>query len=102
MAAAEQEGAINTQAEHLASKYVGTGHANTTRFDWACHVKRDTNASIVANHSMASYQAIGMNESIGRVKYQMKQNMLMPCGIPPAESSNEDREIMGNGNGAAR
>ena len=36
----EQEGSINTQAEHLASKYVGTGRANTTRFEWACHVKR--------------------------------------------------------------
>jgi hypothetical protein len=40
---------------------------------------------------MASYQAIGVNESIGRVKYQMKQSMLMPCGVPPPDADGEDQ-----------
>jgi splicing factor 3B subunit 5 len=86
MAATQQDKFdVNTQNEHLASKYVGTGHANTTRFEWASTIKRDTSAAIVANHSLAAYQALAMNESIGRVKYQQKQSMLMPCGIPPVE-----------------
>ena len=81
---------VATQADHLTSKYVGTGHPNTTRFEWACNVKRDTSAAVVATHSMASYQAVGMNQSIGRVKYQMKQDMLMPCGVAPAHNDGPD------------
>lgn len=98
---ASQEGLrVATQGDHLTSKYVGTGHPNTTRFEWACNVKRDTSALVVANHSMASYQAIGMNQSIGRVKYQMKQDMLMPCGVAPAQEEGLDATGM-NGNGPA-
>lgn len=98
---ASQDGLrVATQADHLTSKYVGTGHPNTTRFEWACNVKRDTSASVVANHSMASYQAIGMNQSIGRVKYQMKEDMLMPCGVAPADEDGPG--VTGvNGNGTA-
>jgi splicing factor 3B subunit 5 len=91
---------VNTQGEYLASKYVGTGHADTSRFEWAVNVKRDTSASIVANHSLAAYQAIGQNESVGRVKYQMKQSMMMPCGIAPEEEDREAR-LEGTGNGHA-
>ena len=25
---------IHSQLEHLQSKYIGTGHADTTKFDW--------------------------------------------------------------------
>ena len=51
----EQEGLrVATQADHLTSKYVGTGHPNTTRFEWACNVKRDTSAAVVATHSRAA------------------------------------------------
>ena len=80
---------VNTQNELLASKYVGTGHADTTRFEWNANIKRDTYASFVGHHHLASYQAIGENESIGRVKYTFKQSMLMPCGIPPEREDDE-------------
>ncbi|KAL6769513.1 hypothetical protein ACKKBG_A31325 [Auxenochlorella protothecoides x Auxenochlorella symbiontica] len=74
---------INSQLEHLQSKYVGTGHADTTRFEWNLNIKRDTYASLVGHHSLATYHAIAENESIGRVKYNFVQNMLFPCGLPP-------------------
>jgi len=80
---------VNTQNDHVAAKYVGTGHADTNKFEWALNIKRDTNASIIAQHSLAAHQAIGQNESIGRVKYSMKQAMLMPCGVAP-EVQDED------------
>ena len=80
---------MNTQSEHLASKYVGTGHADTNRFEWVANIKRDTYASIISNHSLATYQSVGEHESIGRVKYMMKESMLMPCGVPP-EREDED------------
>ena len=39
---------IHSQLEHLQSKYIGTGHADTTKYDWAVNQHRD---------SLASYQA---------------------------------------------
>lgn len=80
---------INAQNEHLAAKYVGTGHADTNRFEWNVNIKRDTYASMIGHHSLSAYQAIGENESIGRIKYNLKQSMLMPCGLPP-EREDED------------
>lgn len=80
---------VNTQNELLAAKTVGTGHPDTSRFEWNVNIKRDTYASFVGHHSLASYQAIGENESIGRIKYNFKQMMLMPCG-PPPEREEED------------
>ena len=53
------------------------------------NIKRDTYASFIGHHSLAAYQAIGENESIGRIKYNFKQSMLMPCGLPP-EREDED------------
>ena len=38
---------IHSQLEHLQSKYIGTGHADTTKYDWAVNQHRD---------SLASYQ----------------------------------------------
>ena len=80
---------VNTQAEHLAAKYVGTGHPDTNRFEWNINIKRDTYASFIGHHSLSAYQAIAENESVGRVKYNFKQAMLMPCGLPP-EREDED------------
>lgn len=67
----------------LHRRYVGTGHADITRFDWASNIKRDTYASLVGHHSLSAYHAIAENESVGRVKYAFMQNMLLPCGLPP-------------------
>ncbi|KAK2633253.1 hypothetical protein EUGRSUZ_L00218 [Eucalyptus grandis] len=33
---------INSQLEHLQVKYVGTGHADLNRFEWAVNIQRDS------------------------------------------------------------
>lgn len=80
---------INAQLEHLQSKYVGTGHADTTRFEWNVNIKRDTYASFYGHNTLAAYHAVAENESIGRVKYNFLQNMLLPCGLPPEKEEDE-------------
>lgn len=77
---------INSQIEHLQAKYVGTGHADITRFEWALNIHRDSYASYIGHHSMLSYFAVVQNESIGRVRYEFLQKMLLPCGLPPQGS----------------
>ena len=51
---------INSQLELLQSKYVGTGHP-------------DTSASFIGHYPILSYHAVAENESIGRIKYGFKQ-----------------------------
>ena len=75
--------------EHLQSKYVGTGHPDINRFEWNVNIKRDTYASFIGHHSLAAYHAIAENESIGRVKYNFQQNMLLPCGLPPLKPEDD-------------
>ncbi len=64
---------INSQLEHLQSKYIGTGHADLTRFEWAVNIHRDSYASYVGHHPMLAYFAIAENEAIGRVRYNFLQ-----------------------------
>ena len=64
---------INSQLEHLQSKYIGTGHADLTRFEWAVNIHRDSYASYVGHHPMLAYFAIAENEAVGRVRYNFLQ-----------------------------
>ena len=80
---------IMAQLEHLQSKYVGTGHSDTTRHEWITNQHRDSYASYIAHHSMLHYFAIAENESVGRMRYKLLQRMVVPCG-PPPKSETED------------
>ncbi|KAK8488134.1 hypothetical protein V6N13_138591 [Hibiscus sabdariffa] len=74
---------INSQLEHLQAKYVGTGHADLNRFEWAVNIQRDSYASYIGHYPMLGYFAVAENESIGRERYNFMQKMLLPCGLPP-------------------
>lgn len=76
---------INSQLEHLQMKYVGTGHADASKFEWAVNMHRDSNASYIGHNGMLAYFACAENESVGRVQYNLMQKMLAPCGTPPAK-----------------
>ncbi|KNZ76376.1 putative splicing factor 3B subunit 5, partial [Termitomyces sp. J132] len=74
----------NTQLEHLHARYTGTGQwLNFFQSDWITHQHRDTLASIVSHPTLTSYLAIADGEAIGRVKFEMTERMLQPCGPPP-------------------
>ena len=68
MASAADRFNINSQLEHLQSRYVGTGHADTNRFEWAVNIHRDSYAAYVGRPTMLQYFAVAENESIGRVR----------------------------------
>ncbi|KAK6929763.1 Splicing factor 3B subunit 5/RDS3 complex subunit 10 [Dillenia turbinata] len=74
---------INSQLEHLQAKYVGTGHADLNRFEWAVNIQRDSYASYIGHCPILAYFAVAENESIGRERYNFMQKMLLPCGLPP-------------------
>jgi len=81
---------LNSQLEHLQSKYVGTGHSDSTKYEWSLNVKRDSNASYLSHITMLSLFSIAENEAMGRVKYNLLTEMINPCGPAP---KNEDEEM---------
>jgi splicing factor 3B subunit 5 len=89
MASAADRLSINSQIEHLQAKYVGTGHADLTKYEWLVNIHRDSYASYLGHHNMAAYFALVQNEAIGRVRYEFLQKMLLPCGLPPAQQDEE-------------
>lgn len=93
MASLAERANINSQIEHLQAKYIGTGHADLSRFEWALNIHRDSYASYIGHHNVAGYFGVVENESIGRVKYEFLQKMLLPCGIPPKAQDEAEEEV---------
>ncbi|KAK4057794.1 hypothetical protein OIO90_001013 [Microbotryomycetes sp. JL221] len=74
---------FNQQQQQLHARYVGTGHADMTKYEWYTHQTRDTYASIVGHAPLLNYMAIGDGEATARVKFELTERMLQPCGPPP-------------------
>jgi splicing factor 3B subunit 5 len=62
---------FNKSFEHVQNKFVGTGHSDITKFEWASNQHRDTMASHIGHSDMLSYFAVAQNDSVGRVRYQL-------------------------------
>ncbi|EPQ29131.1 uncharacterized protein PFL1_03419 [Pseudozyma flocculosa PF-1] len=75
-----------TQLEHLHSRYTGTINADTEKYEWITHQHRDTSASIVGHPPLHSYLAVADGETKARVKFELTERMLQPCGPPPHKS----------------
>jgi len=83
MAATRDKSAVNAQLEHLQMKYVGTGHPDTSRYEWLVNHHRDSYASYVGHPSLLCYFAIGEGQAVGRTRFELLQKMVAPCGPPP-------------------
>jgi splicing factor 3B subunit 5 len=62
---------INKSWDAVQSKFVGTGHADMTKYEWATSQHRDTMASHIGHYDQLSFFAVAQNDSIGRVRYQL-------------------------------
>ncbi|KAJ1508709.1 Splicing factor 3B subunit 5 [Coelomomyces lativittatus] len=71
-----------SQLEHLQSKHVGTGHADTNRYEWLVNQHRDTLATFIGHAHLSTFTAIAENESIARTRFMLKKKMICPCGPP--------------------
>ncbi|TKA71421.1 hypothetical protein B0A49_03934 [Cryomyces minteri] len=74
------------QLEALQAKHVGTGHADTTKFEWTSNIHRDTLASIVGHPPLLQYVAIGMGLPREIVRKNLLEKMIRPVGPPPEVS----------------
>jgi splicing factor 3B subunit 5 len=71
------------QLEQLQARYVGTGHADTTKFEWTSNIMRDSYSSYVGHPSLLEHMAIGMGEPREKVRAKMIEKMIQPVGKPP-------------------
>jgi splicing factor 3B subunit 5 len=69
--------------EALQARYLGTGHADTTKYEWTSNIVRDSYSSYVGHPPLLSYMAIGMGESKEKVRAMMLEKMVRGAGNPP-------------------
>jgi len=74
---------IHSQLEHLQSKYIGTGHSDTNKWEWLTNQHRDSYASYMGHFDVLNFFAIAENESKARIRFNLMERMLQPCGPPP-------------------
>jgi len=74
---------INRSWEHIQAKFVGTGHVDMPKFEWASNVHRDSIASHVGHRDRLTFFAVAQGDSVGRTRYALLEKMLQPCGPPP-------------------
>ena len=82
----DQADKLRTQQEleRLQAKYIGTGHPDTTSWEWRTNIQRDTYASIAGHRPLLAYVALAENEPIVKVRARM----IRVCNPPCSTSSN--------------
>jgi splicing factor 3B subunit 5 len=71
------------ELERLQAKYIGTGHPDTSSWEWKTNVHRDTKASVVGHTPLLSYMALAQNEPMAKLRAQLIRQMVQPTGPPP-------------------
>ena len=69
--------------EAMQARYIGTGHADTTKYEWVSNIVRESYASYIGHPPMLSYMALGMGESKEKVRAAMIEKMVRGAGNPP-------------------
>ncbi|KAM7208938.1 splicing factor 3B subunit 10 [Naviculisporaceae sp. PSN 640] len=77
------------ELERLQAKYIGTGHPDTTSWEWKTNIHRDTKASIVGHPPLLAMIALAQNEPVAKTRARLIREMIQPCGPPPAREGDE-------------
>jgi splicing factor 3B subunit 5 len=69
----QQADKLRTQQEleRLQAKFIGTGHPDTTSWEWKTNIYRDTYSSIAGHPPHAAFIALATNEPVAKVKAEM-------------------------------
>lgn len=72
------------QLEALQNKYLGTGHADTNKFDWANNIARDSYASYIGHPPLLAYMTLATGETCREeMRIKLIEKMVRPNGPPP-------------------
>jgi splicing factor 3B subunit 5 len=59
------------ELERLQAKHVGTGHPDTTSWEWRTNIFRDTYSSIVGHPPQIAYMALALNEPTTKLRAEL-------------------------------
>ncbi|CEJ91282.1 Putative Splicing factor 3B subunit 5 [[Torrubiella] hemipterigena] len=59
------------ELERLQAKFIGTGHPDTTSWEWRTNIQRDTYASIVGHPPLLSYMSLAENEPASKTRAKL-------------------------------
>lgn len=59
------------ELERLQAKYVGTGHPDTSSWEWRTNIYRDTYSSIIGHPQLLAYVALAENEPTHIVRHRL-------------------------------
>lgn len=76
-------GGASLTNDQLKARYLGTGHADLSKYEFITNQHRDTAASHIGHYDQLSYYAVAQNESIGRTRLNFLESSVQPCGLPP-------------------
>lgn len=62
---------LQNQIEHVNTKYTGTGHPDTTKWEYGTNLRRDALSSHISHYSRMMYFSAIENESISRLRNRM-------------------------------
>ncbi|KAK9475740.1 splicing factor 3B subunit 5/RDS3 complex subunit 10 [Lipomyces japonicus] len=80
---------VQQQLEQLQTRYVGVGHADTTKHEWLSNIRRDSYASYIGHPPLLEYYAVALNEPQVKIATEFIEKMVLPCG-PPKEKEFEE------------
>ncbi|KKY28015.1 putative splicing factor 3b subunit 10 [Diplodia seriata] len=81
------------QLEQLQARYVGTGHADTSPFEFKTNYMRDYRASVVGHPELLQHTAIGMGVSRERVRLAQIEAMIVAAGHAPPSAQKTKTEL---------
>ena len=73
--------------DHLYAKTTGCGHPDTSKWEFATNIQRDSLASHVGHYSRLAFMAGVETESIARTRVKFLEKMVQPCGAPPRKDA---------------
>jgi splicing factor 3B subunit 5 len=85
--------------DHLQQRFIGTGHADLTRWEWAVHQHRDSYCSYVSHEGLLDFFAIAQGQTRQRVRYEMLKKMIKPVGNQPPPPGAQLINAQGEGEG---
>ncbi|ODV59833.1 U2 snRNP complex subunit YSF3 [Ascoidea rubescens DSM 1968] len=73
--------------DHLKSRYIGVGDADTTQDEWISNIKRDTYSSFASHPNLLYYYSISTNQPKALTQFHFINKMIDPIN---KKSENEN------------
>ncbi|KAB7500587.1 Splicing factor 3B subunit 5 [Armadillidium nasatum] len=61
-------------------------HADTSQFEWCVNQHRDTYGSFMGHFDLLNLVAVAENETKARIRFNLMEKMVQPCGPPPEKN----------------